>query len=227
MSLPLLCPARDDLQTRASQKVKSKLAVDELWYEPKKMAWHGTHVFGAIGAIGGNDQGVSGMIPDSDGICYLIARVFGDANTQQFATKTFEAIDWAVSEKANDINMPIGMETWMMAGERSVKATYSNGALMVASAGNNGKNTLHFPAGYDGCLGVAALTADGEKADFSQFNEKVDIAAPGVSVLSIYLNGGYASATGTSHAAPAVTGAITKVWSVCRQCSNTQVEQCL
>jgi hypothetical protein len=44
-------------------------------------------VFGTIGAIGGNNQGVSGMIPDSSGICYLIARVFDDEDNTQFASK--------------------------------------------------------------------------------------------------------------------------------------------
>jgi hypothetical protein len=55
----------------------------------------------------------------------------------------------------------------------------------------------------------------------------VDIAAPGVSVVSTVVQGGYASSTGTSMATPHVTGAIAKVWSVCRACAAVQVEQCL
>jgi hypothetical protein len=55
----------------------------------------------------------------------------------------------------------------------------------------------------------------------------VDIAAPGVSIISTVVQGGYAASTGTSMATPHVTGAIAKVWSVCRSCSADQVEQCL
>lgn len=65
------------------------------------------------------------------------------------------------------------------------------------------------------------------RASFSQSNNKVDIAAPGVSVTSTVVGGGYASSTGTSMSTPHVTGAIARVWSVCRSCSASQVEQCL
>jgi subtilisin family serine protease len=65
------------------------------------------------------------------------------------------------------------------------------------------------------------------RAAFSQSNEMVDIAGPGVSITSTVVGGGYASSTGTSMATPHVTGAIARVWSVCRSCSAAQVEQCL
>jgi serine protease len=203
------------------------IGVDVPWYAPTNLAWHGTHVFGTIGAIGGNGQGVAGMIPDSDGICYLIARVFDDDNVQQYASKVFEAIDWAISEKANVINMSLGGLPNYRTGQVSFDTAYANGALAVASAGNNGSSELRFPAAYDNVLGVGAVNTDGKKAYFSQYNEKVDLTAPGVSVLSTSLNGGYASSSGTSMAAPAVTGAIAKVWSVCQQCSNVQVKKCM
>jgi hypothetical protein len=108
------------------------------WHSPKNKANHGTDVFGTIGAIGGNNQGVSGMIPDSSGICYLIARVFDDEDNTQFASKKFEAVDWAISQNANVINMSTGMNRWYQADQDSVNTAYDNGALVVASAGNNG-----------------------------------------------------------------------------------------
>ena len=136
------------------------------WNSPKDNANHGTHVFGIIGAIGGNNQGVSGMIPDSSGICYLIARVFNDEGNTQFASKVFEAVDWSISEKADVINMSSGMNRWYQSGQDSVITAYANGALAVASAGNDGSEAYHYPASFDNVLSVAATTPDGAKAHF-------------------------------------------------------------
>jgi hypothetical protein len=72
-----------------------------------------------------------------------------------------------------------------------------------------------------------SFTLYSRRAYFSQFNEKVDISAPGVSVTSTVLGGGLGISTGTSMATPHVTGAIARVWSVCRSCLAAQVEDCL
>jgi serine protease len=203
------------------------IGIDDLWYAPTGKAGHGTHVFGTIGAVGGNDKGVAGMVPDSDGICYLIARVFDDEGKGGFASSTFEAVDWAVSEGANIINMSLGSATYYQAGQAAITSAHALGALTVSSAGNSGTKSLQYPASFDDAISVAAVNTDGTRASFSQYNAKVDIAAPGVRVLSTYLDGGYTAMSGTSMAVPHVTGAIAKVWSVCRQCSNVQVESCL
>jgi serine protease len=167
------------------------------------------------------------MVPDSDGICYLIARVFDDKGDGIYASNVFEAIDWAISEGANVINMSLGGGTYYRAGEAATDAAHQQGAVIVASAGNSGSEILQYPASYNNVLSVAAVDTDGTRASFSQYNEEVDVAAPGVGIHSTYLGGAYAHMSGTSMAAPHVTGAITKVWSVCRQCSNAQVESCL
>jgi serine protease len=205
------------------------IGIDDLpWYAPKgRFAAHGTHVFGTIGAIGGNGEGVAGMVPNSDGICYLIARVFDDDGNGIYASNVFEAIDWALSEGANVINMSLGAKNSYRAGQAAATAAHEQGAVTVSSAGNSGSEFLHYPASYNHVLSVAAVDADETRASFSQYNKKVDVAAPGVDIRSTYLGGAYAAMSGTSMAAPHVTGAITKVWSVCRQCSNDQVESCL
>lgn len=199
----------------------------DLWYDPKGSAGHGTHVFGTIGAIGGNDEGVTGMLPDSDGICYLIARVIDDEGHGIYASSVIEAIDWAVSEGANVINMSLSGETYFQAGQDAVASAYANGALSVASAGNSGMETFNYPASFDHVISVAAVDTAGSRAYFSSYNNQVDVAAPGVNVISTSIGGRYSSMDGTSMAAPHVTGAIAKVWSVCSQCSNAQVESCL
>jgi hypothetical protein len=197
------------------------------WDEPKGKAGHGTHIFGIIGAVGGNGEGVSGMVPNSDGICYLIARVVDNEGHGSFASSTFHALDWAVGEGAHVINMSLSAKTYFQAGQAAVTSAHEHGALVVASVGNFGLEEIRYPAGFDHVIGVAAVTDDGERASFSQHNDKVDVAAPGVGIRSTYLDGGYATMTGTSMAAPHVAGAIARVWSVCKQCSNDLVERCL
>jgi serine protease len=205
----------------------TSIGIDDPWYDPKGSAGHGTHVFGTIGAMGGNGLGVTGMVPSNDGICYLIARVVDDEGHGVYASSVFEAIDWAVSEGANVINMSLSGNTYFQAGQEAINSAYTNGALPVASAGNSGSETFNYPASFDHVISVAAVTTAGLRADFSTYNRKVDVAAPGVGILSTYIGGGYSSMTGTSMAVPHVTGAIAKVWSVCSQCSNDQVESCL
>jgi serine protease len=133
----------------------------QAWYEPSSRAWHGTHVFGTIGAIGGNNQGVTSMLPTSNGICYLIARVFDDDNNGQFASVIFEGIDWAISEGANVINMSLSGPTTYTTGQRTFDAAYAKGALAVAAAGNGDSTAFRYPASYDKVLAVAAVDSNG------------------------------------------------------------------
>jgi serine protease len=118
------------------------------------------------------------------------------------------------------------MNRWYQADQDSVNTAYDNGALVVASAGNDGSEAYHYPASFDNVLSVAATTSSGDHAYFSQYNCKIDIALPGVAIEITTLNGGYTKASGTSFSAPQVSGSIARVWSVCPQCSNADVKRC-
>jgi serine protease len=158
----------------------TSIGTDDPWYDPKGTAGHGTHVFGTIGAIGGNGEGVAGMVPNSDGICYLIARVVDDEGHDGiYASSVLEAIDWAVSEGANVINMSLSGDTSFQAGQEAMNSAYASGALLVASVGNSGSETFDYLASFDHVMSVAAVTTAGSRAEFSTYNNKVDVAAPG------------------------------------------------
>jgi serine protease len=200
---------------------------DEPWYAPKNNAYHGTHVFGTIGAIGGNNEGITSMVPDSGGICYLTARVFDDAGNGQFISVIYSAIDWAINEGADVINMSLGGGGTDLIGQQIFYKAHALGVLSVAAAGNDGSTSKSYPASFDKVISVAAVDDKKKRAYFSQRNNQVDISAAGVRVASTWLNGGYRYLSGTSMATPHVTGAIARIWSKCGACSNDQVEQCL
>src|SRR4029079_18189453 len=88
---------------------------------------------------------------------------------------------------------------------RAVDEAMAAGVVVVASAGNDGlggnvKKT--YPASYDGVLAVAASDRNNERAQFSQSNYQVGVAAPGVDMVSTVPKGGHCSDDGTSFSAP-------------------------
>lgn len=180
-------------------------ANDGLWHNPKKkyhgkvtvfwlfltshLLWImsiGTHVAGVIGASGANNAGMQGVIGDGN-FCFLIARVFGETNNHPTRmSDIFQAVEWLADKGARIINMSLGSDLYSKEGEELMKRTYEEGILLVASSGNSGTTTNHFPANFNHVLSVAAVGEDLSKADFSQYNSGVDITAPGVGILSTF-----------------------------------------
>lgn len=158
------------------------LRSDELWFSP--LDDHGSHITGIIIAEGGNDEGVTGVIPQNDGICLLIARTFGDVDGGALGSDVNSAIEWCGDQGARVINMSLGGVFFSQTQASIIQSLRSEGVLVVAAAGNDGSDNLHFPASYIDAISVGAVDSDLEVAGFSQFNERVDFVAPGVEILS-------------------------------------------
>jgi serine protease len=176
---------------------------------------HGTHVAGIIGAVGDNDIGIAGVTWSVQ----LMPIKFLDANGSGWLSSAIEALNYAVANGAT-----ISNNSWSGGGfdQALVDAIATAGAmdhLFVVAAGNGGRDNDLFPlypASYDlpNILTVAATDEFDQLAGFSNYGHtSVDLGAPGVSIVSTVAAsgvvgeaGGYGTLTGTSMAAPFVTG---------------------
>ena len=84
----------------------------------------------------------------------------------------------------------------------------SKGVSIVAAAGNDGQEKLYYPGALPYVIAVGAVDEQNQVARFSTYGSQVDLVAPGTNIYSTYVNNKYAFSTGTSHAAPFVTGAV-------------------
>ena len=90
---------------------------------------------------------------------------------------------------------------------RAIRYATDRGVICVGSAGNDGAEAVVYPAGLKRVIGVASTTLDDTLASFSNYGDSVDLAAPGVDLLTGYPGERYASASGTSFSAGLVSGA--------------------
>jgi subtilisin family serine protease len=164
---------------------------------------HGSHVAGTIGARGDNGIGVVGVNWDVK----LMAIKFLGSNGSGTTDDAIEAVNYAAR-----MGVRITSNSW--GGGAFSQALYdainASGALTVAAAGNSGNSTPRYPAAFDldNVVSVAATDHNDALASFSNYDPSwVDLAAPGVSVLSTYAGNTYRSLNGTSMATPHVSGA--------------------
>ncbi len=165
---------------------------------------HGTHVAGTVAAAA-NAMGVIGVAPEAK----VMALKFLSSNGAGSILGAIKAIDYARQMGASVINASwggTGLSTLL--GEAI--ADYINaGGIFIAAAGNLGVNNDevgHYPSNFVGVLSVAAVDYDGKLTYFSNYGQAVDVAAPGYNIYSTVPGGSYATLSGTSMAAPHVSG---------------------
>jgi thermitase len=160
---------------------------------------HGTHVAGIAAAETGNGTGVAGGCPNCK---LLIAKVL-DGDGMGTATDVAQGIIWSTDHGAEVVNVSLGDSHNVRAVRDAVDYATGKGAVVVAAAGNNDTNRLEYPAAYSDVIAVAATNKNDRRAWFSNYGDWVDVAAPGVGILST-VPGGYSAWDGTSMATPHV-----------------------
>jgi subtilisin family serine protease len=157
----------------------TNLTTSGFWYTDE--ASHGTHVSGTIAAIN-NTIGVVGVLPNKH-ISIYMAKVF-DATGSAPGSVINKGIQACMKAKANVVSMSLGGSTASKTEQRIVDRLAKKGILVIAAAGNAGTSALSYPAGFDSVVSVAAIDSNKVVASFSQFNSDVELAGPGVDVLS-------------------------------------------
>jgi thermitase len=158
---------------------------------------HGTHVAGTVAAATNNGEGVAAVCPS----CKLLVAKSGD-HRGFWDSDVVQGIYWSVDNGAKAINLSLGFGAKSRILEHSVNYAWQQGVVVVAAAGNDNTDRPSYPAAYGGVISVAATDQADKKASFSN-SGKIDVAAPGVGILST-VPGGYEAWDGTSMASPHV-----------------------
>lgn len=178
---------------------------------------HGTHVSGVAAAFTNNGRGIAGTAPDAFLFNYKVC------TKQQGCPLSAQipAIEDAADMDADVINLSLAGYGRSTAQERAVNYAWNKGTVVVAAAGNDATNRPAYPAAYTNAIAVTSTDFRNGDSDFSNYGNWVNVAAPGgelrgplsapryqiLSSYPTYFNGsGYVSLSGTSFAAPMVSG---------------------
>ena len=194
---------------------------------------HGTFVTGVIAAKQNNGIGIAGINPAARIMVLKALDAFGKG----YASTVAEAITYAADNGARVINLSLGGRKLTKIEQLAVDHARAKGAILVVAAGNAAvEETDYSPGGLDGVITVTATDRRNRRAGFSNWGPHIDIAAPGVDVLSLrarntdllsYIRGvkyklgegilgkdrAYYRASGTSFAAPIVSGTLSLILS--------------
>ncbi len=166
---------------------------------------HGTHCAGSASALD-NDIGVVGVSLDAD--LYAVKVLDGDGGGS--FSDVAAGIEWTADQGIDVASLSLGGGD-SDAVRDACEYAHAQGTLIVAAAGNEGSrgpwSTVNYPAAYDEVMAISATDEDDNIASFSSVGGEVELAAPGVDILSTLPGDDYGTASGTSMACPHVSGA--------------------
>jgi len=166
---------------------------------------HGTMVSGIIAAIANNNEGITGVAPETKIMPLKVLDSEG-GNLRDIAS----AIRYAADNGAQVITMSFGGQRtrFSIITEKAIDYAHNQGCILVAAVGNENTSELFYPAAYEEVIAVSAIDQNDTRADFSNYGTYVDFCAPGINIVSTGKDGKYYMANGTSFSAPFVVGLI-------------------
>lgn len=188
-------------------------------------AWaHGTHCAGIAGAHTDNNIGISAI---GFGVSLMAVKT---ADNNGLVNQTWDGVYYSIVSGADVINCSWSSGSYSQTNNNIIEFGINNGSIIVAASGNNGANLASnpkYPACYNGVICVANTTSSDTKAGSSNYGTRIDVAAPGSSILSTIPYSGYDTKTGTSMSAPMVAGLLSLMKSFSPNASNEQLIDCM
>ncbi|MBE7046870.1 MAG: hypothetical protein E7396_05575 [Ruminococcaceae bacterium] len=191
--------------------------------------YHGTSVAGAIAAEANNGTGICGVAGEFD-VKIMPVKAFGSTGSTDM-NGIIEGIKYAADNGANVINLSFGTAIYSDALQEAINYAYNKDVTVVCSAGNSFSNQYQYPSCLDNVISVASIGKTNEKSGFSQFNEYIDVTAPGENLTLTYPDsaGAYVKSgrTGTSFSAPMVASAAALLKIANKFITPSQIEEIL
>ncbi len=214
--------------THPDLRVRGGVSFVEGFSQPWDDVGHGTHVAGIVAALA-NGSGVLGCAPAVELYAVKVLWAGSSSDPPGYMSDLIAGIDWAATNGMNIANISLRTEYDSTAVHQACDAAYAAGVLLVCAAGNEGKgtDTVVCPARYDSCIAVAAVDALNLRANFSSTGPSVELAAPGVDVQSTLPGGKYGFMSGSSMAAPHVSGLAAQIWAANGSLTNGQLRNIL
>jgi len=185
---------------------------------------HGTLVAGTIGAVRNNAIGIAGLAGGNgtDQSCRMMPLAVG--SNSPVGAVLDDAIIYAADNGARIITLSLSVSSSQAIIDAIDYATNVKGCLVICAAGNNG-SSVSFPAQLPLVMAVGATDHNDFPANFTNPGPQVEVAAPGVNILTTTLGGGYQTTSGTSFAAPYTAALAGLIWSQAPCLTNEEVRQ--
>jgi subtilisin family serine protease len=176
--------------------------------------YHGTHITGIIAARGNNSVGITGVCWSATTMQLKILDSAGEGTVAD----ELSAIQYAIDNGANIINLSLGGPGYSMGEYEAIKSARDAGMLFIAAAGNDGTDNDElpvYPASYelDNIIAVAATDHNDDLPSWANYGlTSVDVAAPGFEIFSTKAGDSYQFISGSSMATPHVAGLAALIW---------------